>query len=308
MPNNVLVKFRENAVLGAVLNTMSRNIIDEMRKVVSRDLMFCTPKEAERVVVQNTTFKKPKCRISDCGNVTFDLSVDLNRIRREDYMGINPSTYTSGSTTSLTSSFRSDLSSDFVIDYATTTSSVFPSTSPSISFNASTTIDSRFISAAISKLKIDDGNKVTIELPDGAILEVKENGSYEIKDDQAEVVYKANRIRGFNRFVNASDLLQDFIRFLGTLDVRQGQVLDIPIELFINWLVVKASEQDGEDAPKDITSPENHPRLLEVKEKKTGPKCLFCGKFIRKGLSNKGFNFCDGSHATQFVDSLAVAN
>ena len=53
---------------------------------------------------------------------------------------------------------------------------------------------------------------------------------------------------------------------------------------------------------------ESHPKLLIAKKKKMPPKCLCCGKFIKKDLAEKGFNFCSGNHASKFAtEKLALA-
>ena len=75
---------------------------------------------------------------------------------------------------------------------------------------------------------------------------------------------------GFNRYLNGSDLLEEFIKFLGEEKVRQGEALQLPIELFIKWLVVRACEQDGEEAPITVEIP-HHKQ----------PRCIQCKRFMR---------------------------
>lgn len=53
--------------------------------------------------------------------------------------------------------------------------------------------------------------------------------------------------REFNRFINASDLLEEFIHYLGTLSVKKSEVMELPVELFIKWLIIRACEADGEE-------------------------------------------------------------
>ena len=84
------------------------------------------------------------------------------------------------------------------------------------------------------------------KLPDGSNLVVDFNGNYEIVDYKAKVTYKSNNIREFNKFVNSSDVLEAFIRDAGKAGVKQKEVFNLPIELFINWLIVRAAEKDGE--------------------------------------------------------------
>jgi hypothetical protein len=78
---------------------------------------------------------------------------------------------------------------------------------------------------------------------------------------------------GFNKYVNASDLLEEFIGFLGDEKVRQSEVMGLPIELFIKWLVIRACEEDGEE-PNTI---------LELPAPKSQPRCLGCQRFMRRG-------------------------
>ena len=98
-----------------------------------------------------------------------------------------------------------------------------------------------------------------IELPDGSVVAVKA-GNFVVKDDKAVVTYLANRRREFNRYVNASDLLEEFIGFLGDRGVVQSRVLDVPIEVLINWLIMRAAEADGEAVPAGVAV-EEHPKL-----------------------------------------------
>lgn len=84
------------------------------------------------------------------------------------------------------------------------------------------------------------------KLPDGSKVVIDFNGNYEIIDKNAIVTYQANNIREFNKYVNASDLLESFIRDVGKLGVKQKDIFSLPIDLFINWLIVKAAEKDGD--------------------------------------------------------------
>jgi hypothetical protein len=130
----------------------------------------------------------------------------------------------------------------------------------------------------------------TVELPDGSILEIDLNGNYRILDEQAQVTYKANRVREFNRYINASDLLEDFIRDLGVAGIKQGEVLGVPIEAFINWIIHRAAEADGDPVPAEI------PRLEDQARKRHHPRCRCCGRFIRRKQADSGLLFCNGEH------------
>jgi hypothetical protein len=131
-------------------------------------------------------------------------------------------------------------------------------------------------------------------LPDGAKLIVDNDGNYRIEDKDAKVTYKASRIREFNRFINASDLLEQFIRDLGALRVPQDKVLQIPLELFISWLVIKAAEADGDTPPQDT------PRLEHATSTLRAPRCRWCGRFIRQAMAKQMMVFCNGQHFTRY--------
>jgi hypothetical protein len=93
-------------------------------------------------------------------------------------------------------------------------------------------------------------------MPDGSTLHVDPYGNYKVLDQDAKVTYKANRIREFNRFINASELLEDFIRYVGTQGVTQIEVLDLPVNAFIHWLIWQAALKDG-DPTDDLPPIEN---------------------------------------------------
>jgi len=85
------------------------------------------------------------------------------------------------------------------------------------------------------------------KLPDGAVLKIAADGSYRIEDATAKITYRANRVREFNRFINASDLLEKFIDDAALLPgIVQSNILQIPLNAFIHWLVLKAAQQDGD--------------------------------------------------------------
>lgn len=80
------------------------------------------------------------------------------------------------------------------------------------------------------------------------------------------------RPQGFNRYVNASDLLEEFIRFLGENRVHQDQVLELPVDFFVKWLIIRACEEDGEEP--NVT--------LALPPPKAQPRCLGCRRFMPK--------------------------
>jgi hypothetical protein len=99
--------------------------------------------------------------------------------------------------------------------------------------------------AIFDDFTVDLGTQLTVRLPDGARLSVESDGSYSIDDSDAKVTYRAAS-RDFNSFINASDKLEKFIEFCGSLNVKQDEMLNIPVKHFIAWLVVEAARADGE--------------------------------------------------------------
>ena len=146
------------------------------------------------------------------------------------------------------------------------------------------------------------GRRFAVEMPDGHVIDVDDAGNFRVLDKDAKVTYKANTQREFNRFLNASDLLAEFIKDLGMVGATQQQVLKVPIELFINWLVVRAAEQDEEELPPDLPKLEDIPKLLPPESVKTH-QCKHCGRFISPERTAFNFPFCNGAHADVFFSS-----
>lgn len=147
------------------------------------------------------------------------------------------------------------------------------------------------------------GQNIKIELPDGSIFCLANDGVHQICDKDAKVTYRGNRVREFNRFINASDLIEEFIAFLGEKGARQGDVLGVPIEVLINWLILRAAEKDGLPAP-DGLRVEDHPRLLRGPPRK--PRCLTCGRFVRKRHVELGMPFCSQAHMLARSEMLGL--
>lgn len=132
-------------------------------------------------------------------------------------------------------------------------------------------------------------------LPDGSIIKLDKLGNYTIEDKDARITYKANRVREFNRYVNASDLLEEFIKFAGEQNVSQEEFMQLPIELFINWLILEAALADGEEPPQQEI------KTLETSFKQVNQhRCLCCGRFITK-VKAKVTSFCNGDHMDRYL-------
>jgi hypothetical protein len=86
------------------------------------------------------------------------------------------------------------------------------------------------------------------QLPGGAVLEINAN-SYHIDDSNHKTVYKAHTNRDFNEYVNTSDILEKFMGYIAGLQLTREQFMELPLRLFILWLIIEASKQDGEPPP-----------------------------------------------------------
>lgn len=75
----------------------------------------------------------------------------------------------------------------------------------------------------------------------------------------------------FNKYINASDLIEEFIKFAGVEGLKAGEVLELPMELFIKWLVIRACEEDKEEP--NVT--------LALPGPPVQPRCLGCGQWMR---------------------------
>lgn len=148
------------------------------------------------------------------------------------------------------------------------------------------------------KLKLSGG---TYELEDGTKLIVDDKGNFKIEDKNAKITYKSNNVREFNKFINSSDLLADFIADMGKMGADADQVLDIPIQYFIRWLIFKSAEQDGEQSDETIPIIAND--TVKVLEHNSN-RCKCCGKYIPKMNLEHGLLFCNGKHADLFLERI----
>ena len=172
-------------------------------------------------------------------------------------------------------------------------------TANSTSSGSLTFAPTRYLDYHSDHLAIHDALK--IELKDGTILDIDNKGNFKIIDKDAKVTYKSNNVREFNEYINASNLVEKFIRFLGSnYKVRQDQVLKIPIELFIIWLIAEAAEKDGEPAPIETKL---IPEKLSNRHK---GRCRYCGKFIPKKLIMAGINFCNQIHFNSKLGNVLI--
>ena len=134
-----------------------------------------------------------------------------------------------------------------------------------------------------------------IMMPDGTLLTVAPDGSFRLDDSNAKVIYRSRRVREWNPFMHVSDMMEQFIEDAGKYGVRQSEFLDMPIEVFINWLIFKAAEADGETPP--VADIGRNSRLRRF----TQPTCLHCGELISHEFQRRGIAFCSGAHLDAFV-------
>lgn len=105
--------------------------------------------------------------------------------------------------------------------------------------------------------------------------------------------------RILNKYLTASDLLESFIADVGRLGAKQGDILNIPIELFVNWLVCKAAEEDGHAAPEGLKAlPSN---VTPIRS----DRCRCCGQFITAHRRKAGVLFCSSAHMDQYLAKSA---
>lgn len=136
----------------------------------------------------------------------------------------------------------------------------------------------------IGHRRVNDGDEAHISLPDGSIIHVDKDGSFTIDDSKSKVIYRANRMRDFNAFINVSDRLEEFIAFCGQHGVRRGEMMELPLHLFIGWLVIQAAKADKEPEP-DI-------KLLPDLRKRVTPRCPSCGRFTLAEMRARRIEFC----------------
>ena len=140
----------------------------------------------------------------------------------------------------------------------------------------------------------------SIELPDGSKVIVDNKGNFKIEDKDAVVTYKANNKREFSPHLNASDMLAQFIQYVSTLGVKQNEVMGLPIELFINWLIIEAATRDEDQIPEDVVPVPQHRRIQEIIK----PRCGYCQRYIPRLHYQKGFPYCSPVHAQKRLVSL----
>lgn len=208
-----------------------------------------------------------------------------------------PTAYPTSTGTITTANTTSNVSTSSIVIHGTT----IPCTN-NIHGNWVSIDQATLASLRDSPITLDDDFVGDVNLPDGVILRLNK-GRYELIDKDAKITYKANRIREFNKYLNSSDMVEEFVRYLGALNLTQDEALKIPLETFIVWLIIRAAEHDNEDIPDTET------RLLETTVGKfRKPRCKCCGRFISNKKSKLGIEFCSGIHMDTWLGKQGEIN
>lgn len=93
--------------------------------------------------------------------------------------------------------------------------------------------------------------------------------------------------REFNKYISASDLLEEFIRWLGEQGLRQKEVSELQLEYFIKWLVIRACEEDQE---------EPNVELPALPGPKAFHRCVGCGQFMPLAITLALHAWCSASY------------
>ena len=132
-------------------------------------------------------------------------------------------------------------------------------------------------------------------MPDRSILVINAYGNYMIEDEHAKVTYKANNKREFSPHLNASDMVADFLKYVGSIGVKKEDMMNLPINLFISWLIIEAAERDGDKI--EIPRVNEDQLLLQTVK----PRCLDCGRYIKRLHYRNQFPYCDPQHAARHL-------
>lgn len=142
--------------------------------------------------------------------------------------------------------------------------------------------------------------KDVLEMPDGSVIEVDEHGNWVIRGDDATIRHRAHWNRDFNPFVNAGELVADFIDYVRVeVGLRPELISQLPLGPFVNWLIIEAAERDGDPIPDGVRPlPEDRRLVGEIH-----PRCRRpgCGRFVRQDWARNGYLYCDdgGQHAAE---------
>jgi len=86
-------------------------------------------------------------------------------------------------------------------------------------------------------------------LPGGAVLKIATDNSYTIDDSNHKTVHKANPNPDFNEAFCVSEVLEQFMAYVADLKLTKEQFMELPIRLFMLWLIIESCKKDGEPVP-----------------------------------------------------------
>ena len=86
-------------------------------------------------------------------------------------------------------------------------------------------------------------------LPGGAVLKIAADNSYVIDDSNHKIVHKANPNPDFNEAFCVSEVLEQFMDYVAKLQLTKEQFMELPIRLFMLWLIIESCKKDGEPVP-----------------------------------------------------------
>jgi len=96
--------------------------------------------------------------------------------------------------------------------------------------------------------------------------------------------------RILNKYLNGSDLLEEFILDMKPMGIRQNEILQVPIELFINWMIMKSAEAEDAEIP-----------ALSQLPTKRRDRCWECGQFVTLEQRKASMFFCSGAHFDRYA-------
>ena len=103
-----------------------------------------------------------------------------------------------------------------------------------------------------STITLEKGYDFKVVCPDGTVVQTNERGEAFVVQPGANPPRRRRDFEGGpNQYLTASDLLGEFIEMLGQRGVLQGDILEIPVGLFVHWLVIEAAKADDEPVPDD---------------------------------------------------------
>lgn len=94
-------------------------------------------------------------------------------------------------------------------------------------------------------------------------------------------------------------MVAEFVEYARSLGVAQDEVLQLPLNLFISWLIISAAERDGDPLPAHVTPRE---QLVAIRN----PQCLACKRFIPQKHYKARFPYCNPKHALKHAKKFEL--